>query len=395
VPSDFIDAFVDWTSGVPSPYIFRLWSAIGCAAGAVERRIWVRALKRPTYPNLFIALVASPGIGKGVIDEVEAIWRKVRKLHVAPHSVNAATLMNQLAKSTRIILRNGTPAYEYNALAIATEELGVLIPVHEVQFLSYLNKIFTNPESFEIDRVYFKGEVLAVHKPMLNILAGTQPGFLGSMLPEVAWSQGFTQRLLFIYSPVGQKVPLFTLDPQDTVREAGIERMVRHLADAEGELGWSPEASRAISAWDAAGGPPAPTHGRLVHYVNRRTQFMLKLMSISCISQMNGTTISQFDFDRALAWLLAAEDAMPDIFREMMQQSDKHLVQELFNFALKTHLQEGKKPIHQARIVTWLSEHGPIEKIMRILEVAVKSGALEEVLPRYYVPRELNAARLT
>ena len=96
---DFVDLFLDYTEQISSPPIFRLWAAIAGVAGALERRVWVKALPQCTYANLYVLLVAAPGIGKGVIDEITRIWRKVPRLHLAPDSVTSASLLDSLMEA--------------------------------------------------------------------------------------------------------------------------------------------------------------------------------------------------------------------------------------------------------------------------------------------------------
>ena len=61
---DWIDTYLKYTKGTPTPSIFRLWSAITAVSGAVERRVWVETGKGKLYPNLYTLLVGPPGSGK-------------------------------------------------------------------------------------------------------------------------------------------------------------------------------------------------------------------------------------------------------------------------------------------------------------------------------------------
>jgi hypothetical protein len=387
VAQDFVDLFLDYTEQTPSPYIFRLWSAIAGVAGALERRVWVKALPQATYANLYVLLVAAPGVGKGVIDEITRIWRKVPRLHLAPDSVTSASLLDSLMEADRKVVYNGSIAFEYHSLIVPSEEFGVLVPAHDLEFLSRLNRIFTNPDVLRVRRKYLKEEIQIIN-PQMTILAGTQPGYLGSLLPEEAWSMGFTQRLLLIHAGSGVKVDLFGDYSTHAVQEAKLVRSMEALSMISGQLQWEPKAAQTFSNWHAAGGPPAPDHPRLTHYVNRRTQFMLKLMLISACSRGAERIVTEFDYQRALAWLLAAESVMPDVFREMVQKNDSNVIDELVRFAWQLFL-KGKKPIHEARLHAFLSEKVPSEKVPHILALAIRSGFLEQDNkdPKCYKPR--------
>lgn len=385
---DFIDSFLDYTDKGTSPYIFRLWAAIAGVAGALERRVWVKALPQPTYANLYVLLVAAPGIGKGVIDDITHIWRKVPKLHLAPDSVTSASLLDSLVEANRHIVHNGSLAFEYHSLIVSSEEFGILVPSHDLEFLSRLNRIFTNPPSLRVKRKYIKEEY-NITNPQMTILAGTQPGYLGSLLPEEAWSMGFTQRLLMIHSSSQVPVELFGDYTSREGQERNLIRLMERLVAQFGQLQWEPKAAQTFSNWHATGGLPRPEHPRLTHYLNRRTQFMLKLVLISSASRGDTPVVTEFDYERALTWLLAAEAVMPDVFREMVQKSDVHIINELVRFVWQIYIKGKGKTVHEARLHAFLAERVPSEKVPHILALAIRSGQLENEPKdsKYYKPR--------
>ena len=115
---DWINAYMDFTEGMPSPEIFRLWAAIGAVAAALERRVWVETAEGEVYPHLYTLLVANPGIGKSIaIGPVERLWYDTQKLHVAPHSVTKAALVDALATANTKRLM-GQELVEYHSLEI-------------------------------------------------------------------------------------------------------------------------------------------------------------------------------------------------------------------------------------------------------------------------------------
>lgn len=393
MPADFIDLFLEWTEYAPSPYIFRLWSAIGCIAGALERRVWVKAIQRPTYPNLYTLLVASPGIGKSVIDDAGYLWKKVKKFKTAPDSVTSASLVQALSVAKRVIMVNNVPEIEYHSLLVAAEEFSFLMPNYDPETAARFIKIFNNPPEIRIARIYMDEE-LNILKPQLNILAGAQPGFLASMLPDEAWKQGFTQRLIMIYSGTGKKVPLFHVVPERGKQDQELTKAMFEFGDLIGEFTWSGEAMRAIEQWDTAGGPPIPQHPRLTDYLNRRTQFMMKLMMISAASRREGLSINLFDFDRALAWIVGAESVMPDVFREMHMRSDKHLLEELQAHGLQIYLKRGKKPMHMEVFLAFLESRIPKEKVWTYFQLAVRMRFIYKVGEELYIPRTTGDAEI-
>src|SRR5882724_11244346 len=203
VAGDWLDQYMSYTDGITSPEIYRLWSGISAIAGALERRVWVETSRGVLYPNMFCLLVGPPGVGKSnAISIVEELWYSSKKFKVAPNNVTKAALVDALLEADRkIILPNGGGLVEYHCLLTSSSEFGVLVPAHDLEFLSVLNYIYDNPKVYRENRRSLNKNIEIIH-PQITILAGTQPGFLASLLPEEAWSMGFTSRIIMIYAGV-------------------------------------------------------------------------------------------------------------------------------------------------------------------------------------------------
>lgn len=384
---DWISSFLSYTDGMPSPEIFRLWSAISAVGGALERRVWVRTARSSLYPNLFTLLVAPPGIGKSqAINPVADVWRGCKKLKVAPDNVTKAALIDALSEANnKVSLPSGI--LEYHALLVACSELGVFLPAHDLEFLSVLNDIYDNRPSYTENRRSLSKQI-AIKNPQLTILAGTQPGFLANLLPDEAWSMGFTSRIIMIYSGETPEIDLWA---DSAGQDKEFERMVIGLRPAErlyGAFGWEPEAQHKMTQFNFNRRASEPEHSKLLHYNSRRTIHVLKLSQIAAVSSRMEMVIRACDVDRAIDWLLAAEAVMPDIFREMKRKSDTDVISELHFFMWRIYVKE-KKPIHEARLFNFLREHIPSDKILRLLDIAQKSNIVQRVAgtENLYVPR--------
>ena len=387
---DWIETFMDYSNGLPTPEVFRLWSAIGVVAGALEQRVWTQTGLKPLYPHLYTLLVAPPGVGKtNAIDlAMELIFQSKgvgqEGFHIAPNSVTRASLIDTLAESGRKIIRPTGGLLEYHSLFISAGEFGVLVPTHDLEFLSVLNSIYDVGRAHRERR---RGGNLdqEIIRPQLNILAGTQPLFLGSLLPEEAWGMGTTSRLILIYAPIGPKVKIFLKRQERPDLEKSLVQGIRKLTKLIGEMVWTDEAMAYLQAWVDADCPPAPTHSKLQNYNPRRWLHVMKLSMISAASGGCRLSVEPKDFLRARTWLLDAEATMPDIFRDMAGRSDTQVLQDLHYFLWQLYNKE-KKPIHESRVIHWMAAKAPSDKIGNILLVAEKSGMIS-VSNGCYTPR--------
>lgn len=387
--SDWIETYVAETSKVPSPAIYRLWSAITAISGAMERKTWTAGSAGFIYPNLFTLLVGPPATGKtNAIGPIRNLWAGIKSLNLAPDNVNKATLVTTLQKSLRIII-GASGTLSFSSLAVPASEFGVFFTNYDLEFLSVINHIYDNPPTYNEVRIS-AGE-RSVTKPHLVILAATQPDYLGTFLPEAAWGMGFTSRLILIYSSEEQVSDLFAAQSiQSDKMRAGLEA----IFNLTGEFVWTPEAKAELHAWHRAGGPPRPTHSRLTHYVGRRSLHVVKLAMISSVSRSHEMIVTVEDVERGRDWLLNAEKTMPDIFRAMNQKSDSQIISELHLHLWRlwaTNTLGNRKPLHEKVLYEFLQARIPSEKIAKIIEVAKKTGFISQAtLPDEYIPNPIK-----
>lgn len=386
-PTDWIESFLDYTEGIASPPIFRLWAGIGAIAGVLERRVWVESAGEVLFPNLYTLFVAPPGVGKTqAIKVTKALWKQVPDLILSPDNMTKAALVDSLQRAARKIVVSPTELLEFNSMQVAADELGVFMSQHDLEFLSFLNNVYENPPFYQEARRMFGNKPLDIPAPQLNILAGTQPGFLASVFPEEAWTMGFTSRLIMLYCSIPVRVPLFETRAKAPEKEKGLVLGLKAMMKLHGPFKFTPEAKGLLQGWETKGRPPVPQHSKLEHYNARRILHMLKLCQISAVSRGSGMIIGEVDFNRSLAWMVEAERTMPDVFRNMTQKSDAQVITELHFFAWQLWAKK-KAGIHESLLIHFLQTKVPSDKVMKVLEIAERANVLvREVNTNLYRP---------
>lgn len=385
----WIESFIDATEGSPSPPIFRLWAAISAVGGALERRVWATSSMSTVFANMFILLVAPPGVGKTqAIRPIESLWQRTRALHVAPDDITKAALIDALMGAHQAKVYSSSDMIEYHSLQIAADEFGVLIPAHDSSFMSTMNKFYDNVTMFKESR-RGRDDDLVIHNPQINMIAGTQPDFLATFLPPEAWGMGFMSRIVMIYS--GKKIKTKLFGVRKHIDDAALLDDLKLITELHGEMFWDPEADAMLETWFAHDLAPEPEHSKLKHYLPRRIMSIMKLAMISSVSRSNDLVIYADDIERARNWLLEAEAVMPEVFKEMSGNSDGQLIQDLHWYVWELWSKGEKKGfIHRARIETFLSARTPAYNVENIVKVCIRAGVLIDKGNDLYLPGTKN-----
>lgn len=396
---DFIEGFMEYSEGIASPPQFRKWAAITAVAGALERRVYTITTDEPAYPNIITLLVGPPATGKSKsISIVDKLWHEMEGVHLMVNNVTKAALIDSLLESARNIVVNDKHIESFHSLLVAAPEFGVFVPGHDLEFLSTLNYIWDNPREYSEKRRGLrcpdnpKGE-LVINKPQVNILAGAQPDFLASVLPEEAWGMGTTSRIILVYCPTPTKVPLFSPNIRDEKKFARLGAQMRRIGELFGPMSWEIDAMRAFAQWDDKELAPVPTHSKLYHWTGRRGFVTAKLCIISSAARGNDMVITKGDFERAKEWLLDAERVMPDIFRDMSGKSDKSILDELYQYVWATYARE-RTPVHKSALQRHLSQKVPEPRIEGMIKLSLDIGNIENKGEGFFIPRSQNIAAM-
>lgn len=379
------------TENLPSPNLFRRWAAVSAISCVLERKFWTAPLGPPLYTNTYIILCGPAGVGKTTVTaQVQRLLREIKDVHSASSSLTKASLIDELTLARRSFVRaTETPSHiEYNFLSIVANELGVLIPAYDSDFMSALTDIWDGLGYSERRRAS-KIEI-KLPAAQFNLLTGTTPSYLSGTLPPGAWDQGFLSRTTVVFSGETQIRPIF--EDKEQVSKDIFDNLVSDLKDISaiwGKANFTPDAVSLFRDWHMAGGPPAPEHPKLLTYATRRTAHLAKLCLIMSASERSDRLVTEEHFIQALDLMTLTETYMPDIFKAMTANGDGRAIEECWYFAMQAFSKEAK-PIAEGRLVAFLAERVPAHSVTRILEVMAKMNILkEEALPgigRCYKP---------
>lgn len=371
--SSWIDAFVKHTENLESAPIFRKWAGIATIAAVLEQKVWLLTSSR-LYPNVYVFLVGHPGVGKTrTINAATAFVRELPEFHLAPTSMTMASMVDALTDAKRSLVIPPDPVVEYNSMFIAADELTAFMHKFDEEIIGGLTTFYDPNIPYGQNR---RGKELKIKikSPQLNILSGTTPSNLIKFMPEVAWDQGFTSRVIMVFSderPMGdifaQSVKTLPADMLDDLKQ---------INSLYGQFNATQEYRDLVNYWRQSGAKPVPTHPKLVHYATRRPAHILKLSMIAALDRGNQLTLTREDFNIAMNWLVEAETTMPEIFKAGGVGADAKAMEEIQHFILASDRGQG---VAEPKIIRFAAERIPAHSVIRVLEVMEQSGMIVKV----------------
>lgn len=367
---NWIETFIDHTSNLDSPRIFRLWTAISTIAATLEQKVWIQT-SRPMYPNLYVFIIAHPGVGKSrTISEGRHLVSQLPEFYLAPVSMTFASLVDALVISKRKVLRQPEGEVNYNSMFICADEMGAFIHKYEPEMIDGLST-FYDPTPYQQTRRSMEHKI-NIPSPQVNILAGSTPQNLTGFMPEKAWGQGFTSRIIMVFSD--ERIIGDDFAETTKPHTSDLLHDLKEIYKLSGKFTVMESYKQAIKSWRDLGEPPTPDHPKLTHYITRRRAHIYKLSMISAINKSSGLVLTEDNFIEALEWLVAAETHMPDIFKAGTISADSQAMDEIQHFVRVNDMNNAG--VSEQRIVHFARERVPITSILRIIDIMLGTGMI-------------------
>lgn len=275
-------------------------------------------------------------------------------------------------EAKRTIINMPDPAIEYNSLFICADELSAFMDQFDTGLIAGLTTFYDIVPYSQGRRV--KDIRIKIPRPQLNILSGSTPSNLIRFVPDFAWEQGFTSRVMLVYSDDKPLIDIFKTPFKE--RPAEMIHDLKVINALIGQFGWTEEYATAMHQWKLLDYPPVPQHPKLRYYCERRYSHMLKLSMIACVDRTNVLMLTKEDFNKAMGWLLEAEVFMPEIFQSGAGSADSKAMDEILHFVQAS----GAKGINEHKIINFARTHVQYShNIIKVLEIMERSGMIKAI----------------
>lgn len=336
----------------------------------MEQKVFLVSASKPLYPNIYCALIGHPGVGKTrSIFAARDYYAETPEPLLAPTSMSASSMIDAMSKGKRNIIRLPEGPLEYNTLYITADELSAFMHKYDEEAIGTMSH-FYDARAFGQTR---RGNDINIRikSPLLNLIVGTTPTNLLHYLPEAAWEQGFTSRIIMVFSD--ERTIGDDFAHHETSLNPDLIHDLNAIAGIVGKFEITAEYRDCIQNWRQLGEPPVPNHPKLIHYRTRRRVHLYKLSMVSAIDRSDVLIITKDDFNRAMTWLVDAENTMPDIFKAGAGNADAKAMDEILHFMM---LAGTKGPVPEWRIIKLAKNLVPLHSIGRVVQTMEQAGMI-------------------
>jgi energy-coupling factor transporter ATP-binding protein EcfA2 len=373
-----IDAYCELLEGTTAPPRWKKWVAAWLIGAAVERRVWVRTMGLPIYPNLFVFLLGKSGGGKSIsFNMARQLLKTLGPGRTTASSMTSAYFASQLQANDRNFLNpHSKKAEPYHVANVCTTEMGTLFREADAGMLGMLTDLFDCGEFSEGRRQ--TENTFHCDRTFCAMLVGGTMTHLFSAFTENHWSDGFMSRVVMVYDTPHERGSLFSkASAPERMNQLydGIVHDLKQLALSQGQFEFTPEAAKLLddfftyksSGGLQLGGPPVPSHPNLRTYCERRHVQIEKLMMIRALDQ--GETILTADhFHWAHEMVLDAEAFMEEIFKEGHVGSDMAVINQCLYAMSELYVKQRRHPIPESSLYGFLIKRMDAYKVKSVIE---------------------------
>lgn len=298
---DLIDSYIEFTSGHESTDRVRKWSFISVIAGVMERRLFLPRGYYVLFPNLYVFIIGKSGLIKKSTSTAIAvnILREIQGIRMMSERLTAGSLIKQMASSGKTFEWNDLKIKQ-SPLYIYASELAVFMDTVFGNITELLTT-FYDCQPNDSEKPWTHNTVgdgaTNVYGPCLNMLGASTKAWLTKCIPKTEMEGGFTSRIVFV---VENKLPKNLVAwPQlneDIYKLRGkIVADLHEIYNLKGAFTVDHHAKMQFERWykhHMTVVLPRNMDARMVGYMSRKGDTILKLAMIKSVSESNDLVLT-------------------------------------------------------------------------------------------------------
>jgi len=320
--SDWIKAYLEYTSDYEPPRAFNFWTAITILGMATCRQVWYPFGSTRIWPNLYVVFVGPSGCGKTQAMRKGKPLIDCLDIPMSPDKSTGAKLLHRMSQAVQSPAMTKDNVMKTPYLIYAEEFPSFLgDKAYTTGLLADLTALWDCPEP-AWTKSTMKDDNVQIPHPYVCLLAGTTAQGLYDTLPHNTLGQGFTSRIIFVYSEYNDKrVPLPPYTSQHKEQFAHLQEDLRQIQSSIGPIKMTVLATELWTDYYMKRGHPTDRFedDRSQGFASREPIYVLKLAQIMSLSESNDMTIRVHHIQTAIDAVQAIVDQLPLVYATMAQ----------------------------------------------------------------------------
>jgi hypothetical protein len=375
---NWIEGYLKYTENTEPARQFQLWSSMSVISSVLRRKTWLSLGRIKVYPNLYIVLVAPPGVARksqSITFGLEFLTQ-ISEISISADSITREALLDDLEKSATESLMPDNKTLRHASMSIVSKEFESFLGQKKEnnRMIVMLTDLFDCPVGFKHSTKHSGRNVIeAVY---VTLIAATTPDSLASSLPSTAIGGGLTSRILFVW---GDKKYKKVSRPITTPAELELKEMLtqdlNYIAMIAGEYIMD---RRTEQQWDDFyNGYEEMSLKRICQdpsfdsFYSRKPMYILKVAICVAASKRQETVLKWEDIFESMQFIEAAERGMANSFRAV----GKSMVSSEIDTILQ--LVRNRKWIEEKELMTIVWKDMDSYKFDNIIETAMRTGRVK------------------
>lgn len=376
---NWLDAYLEYTLETESSPIFHKWVGISSIAAALRKKCWLSLGRLKVFPNLYIVLVAEPGIARKsqAISYGVDILNQIPAIVTSADSVTPQAMLQDLELCAMDDQLPDGRMMKHASLSIISKEFESFLGQkgENIKMLVLLTDLFDSSEAPWKYRTKNSG-TNTIPSVYLNLLGATTPDSLASCLPSSAIGGGLTSRILFVWSSMKtKKIPR----PEDSARVQELRELLIHdlsvISRISGNYQFTEESGLLWDKWyinyDETSVNRICTDPAFNGWYSRKPMMIQKLALINAASMHSNLIVEWENFDYAIKLVEEVENAMGKTFAAIGKNTTAPEVDKIISL-LRNH-----KAISEKQLMQMLWRDVDATQFDSVMQTIMRSGNCE------------------
>lgn len=376
---NWIDSYMQYVEDTEPAKVFHKWVAMSIIASALRKKTYAKYGRLKYYPNLYIVLVAEPGIARKsqAINFGLELMNQVPEIQTSADAVTKEAMLQDLENCAVDEQMPDGSNFRHSSLSIISREFESFLgqKKENTKMLVLLTDLFDCQELPWKYRTKNSGSNI-IPSIYLNLLGATTPDSLASCLPSTAIGGGFTSRVLFVWADKKAKK---VAKPEDSPRIQELKSKLCQdlylISRIIGQYTFSPEADKKWNDWYNAYEELDPD--RLCRdpafngWYSRKPTYILKLAIVCAAAESDKTILEWRHIEQSIRELGDIEIQMGIVFKAIGKStvtSEVDLVMQII---------KARKSISEKALMSLIWRDVDAQKFDNVIQTAIRTGRVK------------------